>query len=98
MMTPAEAAEAAELGHPTALKRGRDPRWPYVPAIVTAEPDTGREHTRQLLRLAFATRAEALEAAEAHIAAERANLARRLAEPRNRALRRSHGLPAELAR
>jgi hypothetical protein len=81
---------AADFGKPTAVKRGRNPAWPYVPIV-----DHGR-HTEQLLALAFVTRAEAIAAASATIQARRDHLARQLAEPRMRALRQSHGLPREI--
>lgn len=88
-----DAVALADFGRPNAARRGRDPRWPYVPIIT----DTRRGHTNQVLGRAFATRGEALACAEAHIAALRASLRRRLAEPRQRALRAQHGLPRELS-
>lgn len=84
-----EAAEAS-FGTPAAVKRGRNPRWPYVPVIRHGH------RSAQIQGLAYATAPEALEAAERHIIAERRLMARRLATPRYRALRRYHGLEAEL--
>ncbi len=84
-------AATAEFGEPYARKTGRDRRWPYVPVVVLANGS----HS-QVLGLAYATRPEALAAAERHIAEWRADLARKLAEPRYRALRVHYGLPAEL--
>lgn len=86
----ANAAANADLGTPSARKSGRRTEWPYVPVVVIGG------HDRQLLGLAYATRDEALDVATRHIAAERAALARKLAEPRFRALRDAHGLPREL--
>lgn len=87
----AAAAANADLGSPTAAKRGRNPRWPYVPVLTLAG---GR--TQQLRGLAYATREEAVGRAEREIAAMRASLARRLLVPRHRALREQFGLPREL--
>lgn len=66
--------------------------------VIAYTDDTGAPHTSQLIRLAFATRVQAVEAAERHLEAVRTTLARRLAEPRHRALRESYGLPREVAR
>lgn len=85
-----DVANGIDLGQATAVKRGRDPRWPYVPVI-----DHGT-YTSQVRGLAFATRAEAIEAAAAHIEANRTNIAVMLAQPRHRALREQYGLPREI--
>ena len=85
-----EVAANADFGAPGARKSGRNPAWPYCPTLTVA----GK--TRQLLGLAYATRDEAVAKAEMHIAAARKDLARRLAEPRMRALREAYGLPREL--
>jgi hypothetical protein len=87
-LTPAEAAAAADLGTASARKAGRNPSWPYVPVLIVH----GGTVTSQIKGRAFATRAEAVAYAEAHIAAERAALACKLAEPRYRALRAQHGV------
>lgn len=91
------AAEAADLGAATARKTGRDARWPYVPVV---RHHTGGLHgdgyDEQLLRRAYATRDEAVQAAGGTIAARRAALAEQLVEPRMRGLREQHGLAREL--
>jgi tagatose-1,6-bisphosphate aldolase non-catalytic subunit AgaZ/GatZ len=86
-------AAAAELGTAHARKTGRDARWPYVPVVILPG---GQQ--QQLRSLAYATRAEALDAAERHLERFRADLVERLVQPRQRALRRHYGLPAELDR
>jgi hypothetical protein len=91
--TPERAAEAADLGRPSARKAGRDPRWPYVPVVITTD-DTGMEHQRQVLNRAHETRAEAVTAAERFIERDRAQLRRKLADPRYRLLRAQYGVDA----
>lgn len=98
-MTPTELAEAiaiaaatADYGTASARKTGRDSRWPYVPIVMHGDRQS------QILGVAFATRAEALDFAERHVELQRNVLARQLAAPRFRALREQHGLPRELAR
>lgn len=86
------AAATAAFGSPTATKRGRNPQWPYVPVI-----DHGC-YTSQIKGLAYATRTEAIDAAKRHVAQCQADLARKLAEPRHRALREQYGLPREIER
>lgn len=85
-----EVVNSANLGQPTARKSGRTDRWPYVPVI-----DHGT-HVEQIRGLAYATRPEAMYAAERHLDQARATLARHLAEPRYRALREQYGLPREI--
>lgn len=80
----------ADHGKPTAVKRGRNPRWPYVPVI-----DHGT-HTEQIVKRAFATRDEAIACAARVIEGRAADLARKLADPRYRALREQYGLPREI--
>ncbi len=80
-----------DFGRPTARKRGRDPRWPYVPVI-----DHGT-YTTQIRALAYTTRAEAIAVGERYIEALRAGLAERLADRRHRALRESYGLPRDVS-
>lgn len=98
-MTAAEriaaAVAAADFGTPTARKAGRDSRWPYVPIIDHGE-SRPLSPTTQLRGLAYATRGEAVAAAERHVARARAQLAEHLGERRYRALREQHGLPREL--
>lgn len=83
---------AAKIGEPGAVKRGRDARWRYVPVIVSGD---GRTQNPVRGR-AYATREEAVEAARRHIEAWRDDLAKRLADPRQRALRASYGLPRDV--
>jgi len=87
---------AANFGEPSAAKRGRNPSWPYVPVITGLGHFGDGSGQRQIRGLAFATRDEAVAAAKRHIAQQRAELARHLAEPRYRALRESYGLPREV--
>ncbi len=94
-----DAVAAARFGRPTAAKRGRDPRWPYVPVVDFRYDDLPHGgHTTQIRGLAYATREEAVEAARLHIERGREALAADLADPRHRALREHHGLPRELTR
>jgi hypothetical protein len=83
------------FGIASARKAGRDPRWPYVPVILVTD-DVGVTRQTQLRKLAFETRAEAVDAAERHITANKLLFAQRLADPRCRALRAHYGLPREL--
>lgn len=53
---------------PGAVKRGRDPRWPYVPVWTWTPADGSRGYTSQVVGRAFATRAEAVEHARQHLA------------------------------
>jgi len=85
------AVEAKDWGTPGAVKRGNDPRWPYVGIIKL----NGR--TRNPLgRRAYATREEAIAAVKAHIEHLKATEREKLAEPRYRALRETYGLPSEI--
>lgn len=85
-----DAIQDYDFGTPNALKRGRNPRWPYVPIVIRC----GHQH--QLPCLAFATREEAIACAADHVARFRIGLKDQLATPRYRALRRQFGLPEEL--
>lgn len=91
----AAAVDAAGWPKASAAKRGRNPRWPYVPIL-----DYGvlrpLSPTTQIKRRAFATRPEAVADAQAWIDRARARLAADLARPNLRALREYHGLPREL--
>lgn len=91
------AAEAADLGKASAAKRGRNPRWPYVPIIDYGPQEFGVHavHTQQIKGKAFATRDEAVAYAQRVIDHQRALLAKHLALPGYRALREQHGLPRE---
>jgi len=94
-----EIVAGLDLGKPTAHKRGRDPRWPYVPVVIRRRfDDTDSTYQDQVRGLAYATREEAVTAASEYIAAVRSSLAERMADPRNRALREKYGLPREVAR
>lgn len=90
-------AANADFGKPSAAKRGRHDRWPYVPVLII-EPTEAcpKGYTSQIKGLAFETLAEAVAAAEAHIAEARRILARNLANPGARSLREHYGLPREL--
>lgn len=91
------AAAAADFGQPSAAKRGRNPKWPYVPVIQhTTGGKSGAGYTKQVLGKAFATRDEAVDHAAKVIAHQRVVLARHLAERGHRALREYHGLDREL--
>lgn len=80
------------FGRPTAAKRGRKSTLPFVPVVDYTHP-SGRQHTKQLLGLAYATREEAVARAQRQIDANRAELRKQLAQPNLRALRQSKGLP-----
>ena len=94
----AKVVERANFGKPSAAKRGRWKDLPYVPVVDFGERKIGVHvtHTKQLMGLAFATRDEAVSSAETYIARERKMLAKKLAEPRYRALRLQYGLPQEI--
>jgi hypothetical protein len=91
----AEVVASVNFGEATAVKRGRNPKWPYVPVIATTD-EFGVTRTSQVLRVAYATRDEAVARAENKIAKERASLAKKLAERQYRALREHYGLPREI--
>lgn len=74
-----------DFGTPASAKRGRNPRYPFVPIIRYA--DRSAIKTRQVTGKAFETAAEAVAYAERSIAAMKRRHAERLAGPRNRALR-----------
>lgn len=93
-----EAVVAAQdYGRPSAVKRGRNPAFPYVPVLVKAPHGAHASRTENPCQgVAFATREEAVARCEVWIAAARSSLRSRLAEPRHRALREQHGLPREI--
>lgn len=94
-----EAVVAAfPFGKASAAKRGRNPRFPYVPIIDFGEQETGQYRTRteQIRRKAFEDRDKAVAHAQRVIDWRQADMRRKLCEPRYRAFRRQHGLPEEL--
>jgi hypothetical protein len=82
---------ALDFGTASAVKRGRNPAFPYVPII-----DHGDRTENPARGNAFKTRAEAVAEAQRCIDARREHLRRTLAEPRMRALREQHGLPRDI--
>lgn len=90
-----EAAAGADFGRAWARKSGRTERLPYVPVLVVKN-DVGTEIQCQIRGLAYISRGDAVEAAQRHIDRARADLAERLADPRQRALREQYGLPREI--
>jgi hypothetical protein len=91
MAAEAVAARPERFGTASASKRGRNQKWPYVPVVKSA---TGT--TSQVLGLAYATRQEALDKAQAHIDHLKTMTINRMADPCQRALRAWYGLPREL--
>ena len=91
-----ESAVHAAYGHyrPEAVKRGRNPKFPYVPIYRTSH--NGAHQTTQVKGRAFATRAEALHCAEAQIEAFCNHMRALLIKPGCRALREQYGLPREI--
>lgn len=89
----ATAIASKSWGIATSVKRGRNPAFPYVPVIDHSDEGIHRTRTEQILGKAFVTRSEAVEYAASVIEARKALLAKSLAEPRMRALRKAHGLP-----
>lgn len=89
------------FGIASAAKRGRNPKFPYVPVIklVDAEgnPSVGLSQTQQIRGLAYVTRDEAMTRSQRHIDAAFVRLAEELGQPHKRALREWHGLPRELS-
>ena len=85
------------FGVASAAKRGRNPKFPYVPVIDHGWQDRGvhRTRTEQILGKAFETRDQAVDYAARVIIGRREELRTRLAKPNLRALRESYGLPRE---
>ena len=83
----------------TASKRGRNPKWPYVPIIIHGDDRRSNFHGRseQIRAKAFETRDEAIDYASRVIAARKADLEQKIKTPRFRALRRQNGLPEEIS-
>jgi hypothetical protein len=86
-----------DFGVATAAKRGRNPKFPYVPIIKFS---TGGIHgdgwTKQIKMVAYVTREEAVAAAQSCIDQNRVRMAQRLANPAHRAERAQYGLPWEI--
>ena len=94
-----DAVARAEFGRATAAKRGRNPKWAWVPIIDHGAQAVGINCTKtvQIKGRAFATRAEAVDCAQRQIDRARESLRADLAKRNMRALREHHGLPRELA-
>lgn len=86
-----QIATSHDFGEASAAKRGRNPRFPYVPVIKHRA--FGGHRTTQLRGLAYADRAAAVRRAQAAIDQSRRKLADDLCNPRHRALREQFGLP-----
>jgi hypothetical protein len=97
MQAQIEAIAASfPFGTPSAVKRGKFSEWPYIAVIKDYMGKSGATHN-PMGRSAYATREEAVAAAERHIAALRTHFRTNLADPRFRALRQQYGLPRELS-
>jgi hypothetical protein len=88
------------FGIASAAKRGRNPKFPYVPVVkltdANGQASNGLSQTKQLKGLAYVTREEAVAATQRNIDRAYARLAEELGQPHKRALREWHGLPREL--
>lgn len=92
-MTPEEAVALVDFGKASAAKRGRNPKFPYVPIVKHAPAwDGAVARTEQILLRAFGTREEAVEYAAKVISSRRDHLLARLRKPQFRALREQHGV------
>jgi hypothetical protein len=93
-----EIVNKTDLGKASAAKRGRNPKYPYVPIIDYGEQTQGRHKTRtdQIEGKAYITRDEAIEYAQKIIDARREKLHKDLMAPNMRALRQQYGLPREI--
>ncbi len=79
----------------TAAKRGRNPRWPYVPIVMRPKTGIGRPDlfsTEQLPGKAFEHRADAVGYAQKTIDFWTDRFRRQLQDPRMRALRDQWGV------
>lgn len=86
-----EKVASLDLGVASAVKRGRNPDFPYVPICVY-----GHRTQNPIRKRAFATREEAVAAAQNSIDHLRAMYAAHMKEARYRALREYYGLPREM--
>lgn len=103
MITWGEAIDAAiekyrsEAGYAAAQKRGRNPKFPYVPIIMhTVGGVCGNGYQEQLLGRAFIDRAGAVAHAQFVLDVRAKAFERQLRDPRFRAMREQYGLPHEL--
>lgn len=79
-----------------AVKRGRNPAFPYVPVYRFA--DRGFGQTTQIRGRAYETREQAIRMAERQIERFKQHARDTLRHPsQGRALRQQHGLPRELS-
>lgn len=93
----AALAKHGTFGIATAAKRGRNPKFPYVPIVDLRTGEMKQHgHTSQIMGKAYATREAAIARAQRGIDAGRAAFIGHLNDPRWRALRRQYGLPEEL--
>lgn len=80
----------------SAVKRGRNRDFPFVPVLKLNQP-TGIAQTKNPCQgLAFATREEALDCAQKTLDGEQARLAKAMTTVGSRALREQFGFPREL--
>lgn len=92
----AETMNKHNFGIACAMKRGRNPLFPYVPVIDYGEQFVGvhRTRTEQIRGRAYKTKEEAIAVAEYVISLRKVTLVANLSDPRYRALRVSYGLPS----
>lgn len=90
------AVAARNFGVASARKAGRNSRWPYVPIVDHRTGWNKAGHTEQIRGLAYATRDEAVRAAQRTVDARREGYRAQLSQPRYRALRKQAGLPEEI--
>jgi hypothetical protein len=82
---------------PSDAKRGRNPKFPYVPVINYIVRATGDKRTQNPAKgLAFATREEAVAKAQSYIIGTREQTAFKMTLHRYRALREQYGFASEL--
>lgn len=88
----------ANRGRATAAKRGRNPKFPWVPIIDYGPQREGVhvQRTSQVRGRAYRSREEAVAVAQAQIDRASEVMAAQLRQPTMRAMRSWHGLPREL--